>query len=311
MKVTKPSAVGRELHQRRHAHDQEHARRYHRRRMDQRRNGRRPLHRVGQPDVQADLRRFAHGADEQQEADHLEGVELGAEQVVERVLVGVDPGEDGRKFDRAELVEDQRDADGEEQVANPVHDERLDGRGAGRRPVVPVADEQIAHQADALPAEEQLREVVGRHQHQHREREQRQVAEELRRCRVVGHVAGAVDVDQCRNDGDHRHHHRRQRIVAQRPRRLQRPGVDPGPKHDGARRATGADQGEDRQHAADRGEHHRQDRDELARLVADQAAEQPGDQGAEKRGEDGDGVEHAQPFIRVTSSTSIEPRLRK
>ena len=45
-------------------------------------------------------------------------------------------------------------------------------------PRVPEADEQIGHQADRFPAEEQLQEVVRHHQHQHREREQRDVAEE-------------------------------------------------------------------------------------------------------------------------------------
>ncbi len=47
------------------------------------------------------------------------------------------------------------------------------------------------------------------------------------------------------------------------------------------------------------------------RLGADRAAEQAGDQEAEKRQED-DGLVHAsaQPFIMLTSSTAIEPRLR-
>ena len=36
-----------------------------------------------------------------------------------------------------------------------------------------------------------------------------------------------------------------------------------------------------------------------------------GDDGAEKRQEDDGFVHAAQPFIRLTSSTAIEPRLRK
>ena len=47
-------------------------------------------------------------------------------------------------------------------------------------PVVPEADQQIGHQADAFPAEEQLHEVVGRHQHQHEEGEQAQIGHEAR-----------------------------------------------------------------------------------------------------------------------------------
>jgi hypothetical protein len=37
------------------------------------------------------------------------------------------------KIDRAELEEDQRDADREGQIADAVDDERLDRRGAGGR----------------------------------------------------------------------------------------------------------------------------------------------------------------------------------
>ena len=54
----------RPLQHRRHPADQEHARRHHRRGMDQRGDRRRALHRVRQPGVQEELRRLAHGADE-------------------------------------------------------------------------------------------------------------------------------------------------------------------------------------------------------------------------------------------------------
>ena len=52
---------------RREPNHQEHPRCYHGRGVDQRRHRGRALHGVGQPGVQHDLRRFAHGADEQQE----------------------------------------------------------------------------------------------------------------------------------------------------------------------------------------------------------------------------------------------------
>ena len=75
-----------------------------------------------------------------------------------------------------------------------------------RRPRVPKADEQVGHHADALPAEEQLHEVVRHHQHQHREREQRDVAEEALIAVVIVHVADGVDVHHQRHEGHHRHH---------------------------------------------------------------------------------------------------------
>ena len=51
--------------------------------------------------------------------------------------------------------------------------------------LVPEADQQIGREAHAFPAEEQLHEVVGRHQHQHGEGEQRQIGEEARPVRVL------------------------------------------------------------------------------------------------------------------------------
>ena len=155
--------------------------------------GRRAFHRVRQPDVQADLRRLAHRADEQQDADHLVGARCVPNNVNVSVLVLGDAAEDGGELDRAEGPECQRDAEREAEVADAVDDERLDRGGAGGRAVIPVADEQVAHQPDAFPAEEQLHQVVGRHQHQHGEGEQAEIAEEApawssrgscsRRCR--------------------------------------------------------------------------------------------------------------------------------
>ncbi len=93
--------------------------------------------------------------------------------------------------------------------------------------VVPVADEQVAHQADALPAEEQLHQVVGGHQHQHREGEQRQVAEEARPVRLLDHVADRIEMHEGGDRGDHHQHHRGQRIDPQRPVDLEVAGGEP------------------------------------------------------------------------------------
>ena len=58
------------LEQRRQTANHEHARRHHGGRMDQRRHRRRAFHRVRQPCMQPQLRRLAHRADEQQQAQH-------------------------------------------------------------------------------------------------------------------------------------------------------------------------------------------------------------------------------------------------
>ena len=90
----------------------------------------------------------------------------------------------------------QEDAEREAEVADPVDDEGLDRRGVGRRLLVPEADQQIGGEADAFPAEEHLHQIVGRHQHQHGEGEQRQIGEEARPARVLGHVADRIEVDE-------------------------------------------------------------------------------------------------------------------
>jgi hypothetical protein len=112
----------------------------------------------------------------------------------------------------AEVREDQRDAQEEAEVADPVDEERLQRGVDGALARSPEADQQVRHQADRLPAEEQLQEVVRHHQHQHREGEQRDVREEALVARVVGHVADGVDVHHQRDEAHHHHHQHRQPV---------------------------------------------------------------------------------------------------
>ena len=53
--------------------------------------------------------------------------------------------------------EDGEDAEREAEIADAVDDEGLDRGGVGLRLLVPEADQQVAREADAFPAEEQLR----------------------------------------------------------------------------------------------------------------------------------------------------------
>ena len=108
--------------------------------------------------------------------------------------------------------EHEADAEQEAEVADAVREERLQVRVDGRRPLVPEADQQVGHEADRLPPEEQLQEVVAHDEHEHREGEQRDVAEEPRVAGVVGHVADRVDVHHQRDEGHDRHHRRGQRV---------------------------------------------------------------------------------------------------
>ena len=83
--------------------------------------------------------------------------------------------------------------------------------------LVPEADQQIAREADAFPAEEHLHEVVRRHQHQHGEGEERQIGEEARPVRVLVHVADGIEVHEGRNGVHDDQHHGGQRVDPERP----------------------------------------------------------------------------------------------
>ena len=116
---------------------------------------------------------------------------------------------------RPELAEHQEDRQGQADVADPVHDERLLGRGGGGRAGVPERDQQVGRQTDALPADVEGHVAVAEDQQQHRRDEQVQVGEEPAAAGVVRHVADRVDVDQRADPGDQQHEDRRQRVEQQ------------------------------------------------------------------------------------------------
>src|SRR5690242_8012054 len=86
--------------------------------------------------------------------------------------------EDGLEIDGVGHHEDGEDAERKAEITNAVDDESLDRRGVRRRFLVPEADQKIACETYALPAEEQLNEIVRCHQHQHGKGEQREITEE-------------------------------------------------------------------------------------------------------------------------------------
>ena len=92
------SVSGAWLNSTRVAPDHVHAGGHHRRRMDQRGDRRRAFHRVGQPDVERNLRRLAGGADEQQQRDERQRAE-GVSGAQRRR-----PARDVLEIERAEVV---------------------------------------------------------------------------------------------------------------------------------------------------------------------------------------------------------------
>ena len=148
-------------------HQEVDARRHHGRRVDQRGDRRRPLHRVGQPHVQGELGGLADGAQVDAEGD---GAEPGEGQ-----RLAIHHHEEVEEVERPRLAIQEHDADQEADVARLGRPERLHRRPRRLGPLVPVADQQIGAEPDQLPADEELDEVGREHEPHHREREERLV----------------------------------------------------------------------------------------------------------------------------------------
>ena len=171
---------GRLLEQRREPRHHEDAGGHHGRRVDQGGDGRRALHRVRQPGVEQELRRFAHRAHEQQEAGDRHRVQVGAEDVNRRMRKSRRGGENLVEADRTGQLENEEDAEQEAEVADAVDDEGLDRGGVGGGLLVPESDQQVRGEADAFPTEEHLQKIVGGDQRQHGEGKEREKGEEPR-----------------------------------------------------------------------------------------------------------------------------------
>ncbi len=276
-----------QFEQRRHPGDHEDAGGNHGRGMDQRGNRGRAFHRVGQPDMQRHLRRLAHGADEQADAGkrhqrHGGPFAIGKQRdsrvgEVRRLL------EDACVVQRAEVGENQANAEDEPEVADPVDQEGLHVGEDGRRAGVPEADQQVGDETDRLPAEEELHEIVGHHQHQHGEGKQRDVTEEAVVAGIFLHVADRVDVHHQRDESDNQHHGGRQRVDQEAHFELVvaagQPGVDRSVEdmtrlniaEDDERRAEGD---------CDAGDGHG-----VRNPARDHPAKKTGDNGADQRGQ--------------------------
>ena len=170
-----------------------------------------------QPRLQRHLRRFATGAEQQQQAqDQRRGIAH-----ARHALVDVDEGR------RSEGSEHDHDGDGHAHVTDPVDHERLLGRSCGHRLVLPEADQQVRGQAHTLPADEEHQVVVGQHQQQHRGDEEVEEGEEAAPALVMGHVADGVDVDQAADAGDQQHEDDRELVDQQPDVDLPDPAGDP------------------------------------------------------------------------------------
>ncbi len=174
---------------------------HHGRGVDQRGDGRGAGHGVGQPGVERNLRRFAGRAHQQQQADQRQRGLRSARRLMEHRA----------EIERAELLEDEEHRQRESEIADAVDDERLVAGVGGELFIEVEADQQVAAQAHAFPADEENQVVRRQHQGQHEEHEQVQIGEEAViaakiRAMLVRHVADGIDVDQGADAGDDQQH---------------------------------------------------------------------------------------------------------
>ena len=295
--------------QRRHARHHENAGRHHGGGMNECRDGCRTLHRVGQPYVQRHLRRLAHGADKQADADQRQRPDgRGGAQGNERVRDLRSRGERVTIGERVGEIGDAGNSQHEAEVADAIDDEGLEIGKDRARARVPEADQQIRHQAHRFPAEEQLHEVVRHDQHEHGESEQRDVAEKARVAGVIAHVADGVDVHAQRHERHHRHHQRGEPVDEEADLHVHAIADQPGVHRRVVRRhAVPVDllQHQERQPAGNR---HRRTGDGVRAGAPDEAPAQARDDGGHERQQrhtEQRGGVHArdQPFSVFRSST--------
>ena len=197
---------GRQKVQRLAAHDHVDAGRDHCRGVDQSADRCRPFHGIGEPYVKRDLRRFAHGANKQEQGDR--GGDSCCDLVVARrskdVVIRQGTG----------CPENQGHRQDEARIANAVDDEGFLTGVRRRAAFVPETDKQVGAQPHPFPANEHEQVVVRQHQHQHGGHKQVQVREEARVAGVAVHVADGIDVHQEadaahdeQHDGAQRVHH--------------------------------------------------------------------------------------------------------
>ena len=188
--------VGRMDNQRIRPRDEENARLDHRCGVNQRADRRRTFHRVGQPEVQRELRRLANRAAEEAERGPLQFGGVLCEHC------GI--GEELAITQRPEGVEEDYQPEQQEDITDTRDEERFLGGRGSRRLLIPETNEQVGAEANQLPEDEEQQEAVGNHEavhHPHEEADFGVVADAP--FAFVSHVAHGKHDDQERNDADH------------------------------------------------------------------------------------------------------------
>ena len=270
----------RRLEDRRRAHEQVDAGGDHRRRVDERADRGRALHRVGEPGLERELRRLRDGAAEEPERDEVDrpGAGLTARPLEGRV-----------ERQRAGALDEQEEGERHRRVAERVHDERLLGGGDRARPLVVEADQQVGAEPDEAPADEQQQQVAALDEQEHREDEQRHVREVAALLVLAVHVADRVADDQRADTGDDEHHEDRERVDEQGQADLEVAGREPRPGRGQVRALLGrvAEDREERKGSGDERDGDGQRREVAARAARQAVAAERDQHGCRERREAG------------------------
>ena len=277
---------------RRHAADEEHARRHHGCGVDQRRHRGRTFHRVRQPGVQEQLRRFAHGPDEQQDANQIGRVPFSPQEFQIGFCQRRGCGKDIVKLDAVGQIEQRKDAKGKAKVADAVDHKGLDRGGIGGGLAVVEPDQKVGGNAHAFPAKEHLHKVVGRHQREHGKGEEREISKEARPIGlirtpivVMRHVAKRVEVHEGRDRVHHHEHDRGQTVNPDAPFGGQGPAFDE-PKHGDVLRL--AVKGQEDDPGQDRREENQRGGQDLRRTLANETPAKAAENGPDQRSKEND-----------------------
>src|SRR2546423_930578 len=163
--------------------------------MDQRRHRCRARHRVGEPDIERNLRALARTPEKHEQANRRDECSTGAE--VDRSGVHTD------EIENADVREQDEHRHQEPKIPDAVDDECLLASVGVCLVVEPEADEQIRTESYAFPADEQDRIVRAHYQYEHEEHKQVEVREIPRITGIVAHVADAEDMDERADSRDY------------------------------------------------------------------------------------------------------------
>src|SRR5690606_28689246 len=130
-------------------------------------------HCVGEPDIKRNLGTFSCRPHEQKQSNRPQN----AKACFSNWKAAHHFFEDDEIVDTAEGAEDQKDAENETDIANPVHHESLLGCISCFPCIEVITDEQIGTKTDSFPADEHQQLIVRQNQDAHHKDEQIEVSE--------------------------------------------------------------------------------------------------------------------------------------